>query len=307
MEEPVVGPTILSPGESPELVLVQKSSLTAISSPIAIKPQVLGSLSAASLEESETSPRTDIISYTVLSGDDLESIAGRFNISLDTLLWANDLNRKGTSSSQARTKIKAGQELIILPVSGVIHYVKKGQTIAEIAKTYQADKNETISFNELSEEGDIFAGDILIIPDGILPPPPKRQAIVQKPEQRPVGSSYFIAPTNGKISQGLHWYNAVDFANSCGASIFAAAGGEVLKVKYGWNLGAGNVLTILHPNGVVTSYGHILKSLVNPGEQVSQGQMIALIGGQPGTSGAGISTGCHVHFSVVGAANPFGR
>ena len=99
----------------------------------------------------------------------------------------------------------------------------------------------------------------------------------------------------------------MDFANSCGASIFAAAGGEVLKVKYGWNLGAGNVLTILHPNGVVTSYGHILKSLVNPGEQVSQGQMIALIGGQPGTSGAGISTGCHVHFSVVGAANPFGR
>ena len=299
MEEPAVGPTILSLGESPEIVFIQKSSLTAISPPVLINPQVLGSLSAGSLEESETSPRTDIISYTVLSGDNFESIADRFNISLDTLLWANDLNRK--------SKIKAGQELIILPVSGVIHYVKKGQTLAEIAKTYQADKTETISFNELSEQGDIFIGDILIIPNGTLPPPPKRQAIVRKPEQRPLSSSYFIAPTNGKITQGLHWYNAVDFANSCGSPIVAAAGGEVLKVKYGWNLGAGNVLTVLHPNGVVTSYSHIQKSLVNPGDQVFQGQIIALIGGQPGTPGAGISTGCHVHFSVVGGVNPFGR
>ncbi len=54
-------------------------------------------------------------------------------------------------------------------------------------------------------------------------------------------------------------------------------------------------------------YGHIQTSLVNPGSQVYQGQVIALLGGAPGTPGAGSSTGCHVHFGVSGARNPFAR
>jgi hypothetical protein len=80
----------------------------------------------------------------------------------------------------------------------------------------------------------------------------------------------------------LHWYNAIDFDGQCGDPIFAAAGGKVLKVKLTsstsrWAFeGAGNHLTILHPNGVVTFYGHLLTSFVNPGDQVSQGQIIAL-------------------------------
>jgi murein DD-endopeptidase MepM/ murein hydrolase activator NlpD len=93
--------------------------------------------------------------------------------------------------------------------------------------------------------------------------------------------------------------------------IYAAAAGTVLNVKLtkstsrGAFGGAGNTITILHPNGVVTSYGHIAVSLVNPGNPVSQGQAIALMGGKPGTAGAGLSTGCHVHFQVSGAVNPF--
>ena len=124
----------------------------------------------------------------------------------------------------------------------------------------------------------------------------------------PLGSSYFICPTSScRISQGLHWYNAVDFPGKCGDPIYAVAEGKVQRVKYGWNKGAGNYLTILHPNGVVTMYGHILKSLVKPDQKVSQGDIIALIGGKPGTPGAGISTGCHVHFGVYGAKNPFAK
>ena len=92
-----------------------------------------------------------------------------------------------------------------------------------------------------------------------------------------------------------------------------AAGGRVLKVRLTsstsrWAFGgAGNHITILHPNGVVTTYGHIATSFVNPGDEVSQGQIIALIGGQPGTPGAGRSTACHLHFGVSGAKNPFAR
>ena len=52
-------------------------------------------------------------------------------------------------------------------------------------------------------------------------------------------------------------------------------------------------------------YGHVSKSLVVSGQIVSQGDVIALMGGKPGTPGAGISTGCHVHFDVRGSRNPF--
>jgi len=277
--------------ESPNLFFVQKDSLKAVSSPTNVNPKVFGSL----VGESEET-RKEILEYTIEEGDTLSKIAENFGISLETVLWANDLTKN--------SKISPGQKLITLPVSGVLHFVQKGETLSEIAKKYKGDVEKIIEFNELDNEKDIFAGDILIIPDGIMP---SKTYIAP---QIPLASSYFICPISQpcRITQGLHWYNAVDFSHGkCGEPIYAAAQGEILTVRFGWNKGAGNYITILHPNGVITMYGHIATSLVNPGDQVSQGQMIALMGGQPGTAGAGISTGCHLHFGVQGTKNPFAQ
>lgn len=287
--------------ESPELLLVENCSLRAVSPPTSFSPQVLGALvGGINPDESQKA----IIEYTVESGDTLWSISANFKISLDTILWANDLNKNSI--------IKKGQKLIILPVSGTVHHIKAGDTISEIAQTYKGKTNEIVDFNSLSDEGDIYIGDIIIIPNGVMPAPSVRYVS----QQIPVANTYFICPISSpcKITQGLHWYNAIDFSHGkCGEPIYAAAGGQVLKVKLTnstsrWAFGgAGNHLTILHPNGVVTMYGHIAASLVKPGDQVSQGQIIALMGGQPGTPGAGNSTGCHVHFGVRGSSNPFAR
>jgi murein DD-endopeptidase MepM/ murein hydrolase activator NlpD len=254
-----------------------------------VTPQILGVLTGEETPE----VRKEIIEYTVQQGDSLSKIAEKFTISLNTLVWANNLS--------SNSKVKEGQALIILPVSGTLHYVKSGDTVSEVATKYKSTTEKIITFNELTGEKDIFAGDILVVPDGIMPPS------LPKTAEIPLANSYFILPTNGRISQGLHWYNAIDFANACGSPIYAVAAGTVLKVKFGYNQGAGNTLTISHPNGVVTQYGHIQSSLVNAGDQVYQGQVIAYIGGQPGTSGAGLSTGCHVHFGVSGARNPFAK
>lgn len=279
--------------ESPQMSFIQKNSLIGVSPPAMITTQVLGTV----LGDDERESRKEIIEYIVEQGDALLSIATKFNISLNTVLWANDLT--------SRSVIKPSQKLIILPVSGVVYNVKKGDTLSAVAKIYKGKVEEIIAFNELSDEGDIFIGDILIIPNGEMPTP---KAIGYTQELIPIGSSYFICPlSNCKITQGLHWYNAIDFGGKCGEPIYAAAAGVVLKVKYGWNGGAGNYLSILHPNGVVTTYGHISANLVNPGQEVSQGQFIALMGGQPGSKGAGISTGCHLHFDVRGGRNPFAR
>ena len=276
--------------ETPDLNMVQENSLAGISSPTTLSFQVLGSLT-------ETSDSKEIIEYLVQPGDTLSSVSQKFGISIDTIVWANNLSRNAI--------LQTGQKLIIPPVSGTLHHVKKGDTLGEIAETYKSNAADMISFNELSERGDIYIGDILVIPNGIMPSFPTPSY-----PQTPIAASYFICPIPSpcRITQGLHWYNAVDFSNgNCGELIFAAAGGTTLKVKYGWNSGAGNTVTILHPNGVVTTYGHLQTILVVPGQTVSQGQMIALMGGQPGAPGAGNSTGCHLHFGVQGAGNPFNR
>lgn len=279
--------------ESPDFLFVEKVSLRAATPPNFINPQVFAALVG------ETEPEEvnkEIVEYTVEEGDSLWTIAEKFNISLNTILWANELTQSSI--------LKIGQKLIIPPVSGVIHYVKAGDMISSIAQKYKAKPEEIIAFNELSSEADIYVGDVLVVPNGVIPPPPAPAA----PVWVPLASSYFICPISApcRRTQRLHWYNAIDFSHGqCGEAIFAAAGGEVIKVKFGWNGGAGNTIAIFHPNGVVTSYGHVAASLVNVGDKVSQGQMIALMGGQPGTSGSGRSTGCHLHFGVSGARNPF--
>ena len=76
--------------ESPDLSLIQKNSLAAISPPIMVTPQVLGALiTAADYEWTQK----EVVEYLVQPGDNLWSIAEKFNISLDTILWANDLNK----------------------------------------------------------------------------------------------------------------------------------------------------------------------------------------------------------------------
>jgi len=278
-----------------EISLAQGNQLLFYSPSYIVKPQVLGTLGfSEEVLEEEGEEKQDIFEYEVKEGNTLSGIASSFGISLQTLLWANDLNQNSL--------IGPGKKLVILPVSGTIHMVKKGDTLSQIAETYEGKTEEIMAFNELSGMG-IFMGDILIIPGGTLPKKPPSV------KQVPLASSFLICPIASpyKITQGLHWYNAIDFSHagvSCGGPVFSAAGGEVLKTKTGYNRGAGNYIHILHPNGVITHYGHLQSILVSVGQKVSQGEIIGLIGHTGYTIPSG-SQGCHLHFEVRGARNPF--
>ncbi len=220
-------------------------------------------------------------------------VAKKFGISLNTVLWANDL--------QENSILTPGKELVILPVSGVLHMVRSGDTLSEIASWYKVSADDIVQFNNLSSVESIFAGDILIIPNGIMP------KTLPQGRLTPLPNSYFIwpIPVPHRITQGLHAFNAVDMANGdCGDPIYAAASGEIQKTGYTW-LG-GNYVRILHSNGVVTYYGHMSTILVVAGARVFQGQTIGYIGYTGVTIPRGPS-GCHVHFEVRGAANPFAK
>lgn len=254
-------------------------------------------VSAGSQQGAGGSDDQGIVLYTVEPGDTVSSIAAQFGITTQTLLWANKLTE--------RSPIRAGQELIILPVSGVQHKVRSGETIGMIARKYQADVNDIIDFNDLPESGDIFVGDTLIVPGGKIiappPPPPTQRSYPRAPHQQ-VASGYFMMPTAGRNWGRLHAYNGVDIANACGTPVYASAPGTVILADpSGWNGGYGGNVRIRHPNGVVTLYAHLQKVLTHNGAGVAQGDLV----GYMGTTGR--STGCHLHFEIRGAKNPFAR
>lgn len=96
--------------------------------------------------------------YTVNSGDTVSGIAAQYGITINTILWANDLENVDS--------IKPGDQIFILPVAGLTYVVKAGETLDDIAKKYKAEKSNIIAFNNLPANGDIRAGDSIIIPGG---------------------------------------------------------------------------------------------------------------------------------------------
>lgn len=270
--------------ETPDLKIIQDNFIFGASLPRILTTQTLGNMFG------NNDLRKEVIDYSVEPGDTINSLSSKFDISENTIIWANNLSKNSS--------LKVGQSLTILPVSGLIYIVKSGDTIGDIAKKYKANIDAIVDFNNLSGEGDIFIGDILIIPGGIMP-----QKLTPAPTQNPVPDSFFIYPAEGRITQGLHYYNAIDLANKCGTPIYATASGVVQRAvgNGGWNLGMGNYITILHSGGITTYYGHLMTLFVKPGDAVSVGDRIGLMGQ------TGKATGCHIHFETIGVRNPLSR
>ena len=260
---------------------VNNNTLLAQSTPSVRPPQVLG----ADIGEAG---RQSIISYQVESGDSLESISSEFDISVDTIKWANSIS--GSS-------VSAGDELLILPTTGVLYYVKQGESLSDIATKHNADMEDIVDFNnDLESLNDtIRPGDQLIIPDGEKPAAtPERRA----PQVTHTG---FAAVTYGTVTQGMHsGHKAIDVANNCGTPIYSGGSGTVTRTGSD-PARAGNYIWIDH-GGFKALYAHLHGIHVSAGQRVAGGQQIGTMGNTGYTLGA---TGCHIHFETRGGANPF--
>ncbi len=262
----------------------------------------------------ETERRDNIISYKTKKGDDVLSIAEKFEITPETIRWANDI--EGNS-------VKEGKEILILPVTGVIYYIERGDTVEEIAKIHEARNEDVVAFNNISSSA-LVTGERIIVPGGKPPPPPpppkekpssppssvaKSSPSPSTPAPSPPSSASaqgsFINPVpGGLITQGTHTYNAVDIYNPCGYPIVASASGRVIEVGMGtWP--SGNFIKIDHGSMVIL-YSHMQDIHVSNGQQVSQGQQVGTVGNTGRTVGR---TGCHLHFDVLSRKlqNPFGH
>lgn len=229
--------------------------------------------------------------YVVRSGDTIGDIAEMFGVSVNTIMWANDLSSK---------TLKVGQELVILPISGVKHTVKSGDTLQTIAKKYKADLEDVLSYNSIPAGAKLTIGDIVIIPDGVISAT-RTTSVAKVSTQQTVVSGYYVRPiSGGKKSQHIHGHNGVDLAAPVGTPIVASADGKVILSRSGgYNGGYGTYVVISHANGTQSLYAHMAANNVSVGEVVKQGQVIGTIGM------TGKTTGPHIHFEIRGARNPF--
>ena len=253
-------------------------------------------LSSATEAEQQTStfisdkPQAEVRDYMVQSGDTISGLAQKFGLSIDTIKWANNLDDN--------LSIKPGQTVKIPPVTGVVHKVKKGDTVYSIAKYYQTNAQGIVDypFNTFTsdETFELAVGQILIVPDGVMPKAEKVYIAKQTPNAGTVvASGIFVWPTSGKISQRFTWYHrAIDIANDDGTAILAADAGRVIVAGWPDNIGYGNRVMIDHGNGFVTLYAHLSKIAVSADQTIRRGDIIGYMGS------SGRSTGPHLHFEV---------
>ncbi|MFC1613373.1 peptidoglycan DD-metalloendopeptidase family protein [Patescibacteria group bacterium] len=239
--------------------------------------------------------RDEIIQYLVQTGDVIGSIASKFNVSMNTILWENNLSYYSI--------IRPGDTLSILPVSGISHSVKSGETLGFIANKYSAEIDKVLAYNNLKETDVINKGQKLIIPDGI-------KRVVSVPSVASAGSSNiqkvfagapskyaadsgFIWPTTTKrITQYYNWkHHGLDIGGKTGNSIYAIEKGQI--ILSGWTKGYGYNIIVDHGGGQKSRYAHFSKLYVKKGALVSKGQQIGEMGS------TGWSTGPHLHLEII--------
>ncbi len=267
------------------------------SSDLILKPQNFSNI-AADITSAQT--RTEVVDYVVQLGDTVSSIANRFGISINTVLWANNLGNYSL--------IRPGDTLSILPFSGLLYSVKSGDNLSKIATTYKIESEEIATHNNIAVNDSLKIGQKLILPGATrivvaAPRAPVAPAytgvsvikdLVKAPAAQASGDDMVWPAEGKKITQYFSWaHNGLDIANKTGTSIYAAEAGTVEIAATGWNGGYGNTIVVNHGNGKKTRYGHLSVLYVKVGDSVGRGENIGTMGS------TGRSTGPHLHFEVI--------
>lgn len=245
-------------------------------------------------------PGNKVTEYVVKRGDSPWSIAQKFGIKPETILWGNpQLNATAGS-------LRAGDTLKILPVDGVLHIAEEGDTLEKLESLHGTPAQEIFEYTgnnfDLTQPPQLVKGQEIIIPNGSSP-------ILWSEAQVPIvsqtgskggysvpnlGTGYFIWPVNGFTLSQEYWsgHPGLDLAVDFRQPIFASDSGTV--VFSGWDdTGYGYFVVIDHGNGYKTTYGHNEANLVSAGQTVLKGQQIAEAGS------TGNSTGNHVDFRIL--------
>lgn len=251
------------------------------------------------LATQDANQRKDVRQYTVQNGDSVSKIASEFGVSVSTVLYENKLTENDY--------IKPGQQLSILPTTGIKHTVKSGETLSAIAKKYEVELEAILEFNEIQIPDDIWEGELIIIPEGKIEISESRRTEIASyskvdvetatvPSDFSGSSGSFVWPLPTRtITQYYHSrHRAIDISNGKRPQFWAVQDG-IIELS-GWQGAYGRTIVINHGNGVKTRYAHASELYVTAGTKVSKGQVIGRVGNTGRTYGV---TGNHLHFEVV--------
>lgn len=256
-----------------------------------------------------TRGRTDVMTYTVQSGDTLFGIAQRFNLKPETILWGNYFTLKDDPHT-----LRPSQVLNILPVDGTYHFVTEGNTLEQIASFYRVTPEAILNWegNGLDPAQPVLRPNTyLVIPGGarelqawVLPSLPRTARAGSRANsnfgQCPggytgiLGTGAFVWPTVARTLSGYDYssiHRGIDVRASVGDPIVAVDNGVVTYA--GWNdWGYGNLVVIDHGTGWESVYAHLSQWNVQCGQSVTQGELIGAAGS------TGRSSGPHLHFEL---------
>jgi len=269
-------------------------------------------------------PRATVIQYTIQTGDTVESIAKKFNVTNDTIGWNNPIQYLNT--------LQVGTTLTILPIDGIMYTPTSDQTIQQIADKFKVSPYAIINseYNHLQNATPSFLVPAnalhIMVPGGVT----NKVLTYWQPSittrsgpALPSGSNYgsdisgtgqiefgggsgscgFQTNGGGNGSLGLpvtgytvvrgfsSFHSGIDLAKPIGSPVVAAGTGTIIFA--GWSdWGYGNSIVIAHTPGLMTLYGHLSQINVRCGQSVTRGELIGEVGS------TGNSTGPHLHFEI---------
>ncbi len=184
-------------------------------------------------------------------------------------------------------------------VPGVTHVVHAGQTLYRIARTYGVDERELAELNDVERPEDLRTGQALFIPgaERVLDVPMGGPLPAQADrERRSLARDVRYAwPVHGLLVsrfgiRGDEHHDGIDIAAPEGTPVTASRPGKVIFA--GEQHGYGRLAIVDHGAGEATVYAHCSEILVQVGDMVRTGQIIAKVGR------TGRATGPHLHFEV---------
>lgn len=269
-----------------------------LSSIVAKKNGYKVAATGAARTASSMQARPKVQTYTVVSGDTIEAITNRFGLSLNSVLWANDMG--------ADDILQIGAELLIPGMDGLLRKVRNGDTLWDFAADFGGDIDAIVQANPDIEPGALRPGQIVLIPGG--KPEARRQVASRSaPVRSSNARSFDVWPAAGNISDPFGWrihpvygtrhfHDGLDIDVGSGTPLRSVGEGTVtMATRYG---GYGLAVRIDHGRGVVTQYSHMSKIEVTVGQKVTAGQHIGYSGN------TGVTTGPHLHFSVLVNGSP---
>ncbi|MPZ99380.1 MAG: peptidoglycan DD-metalloendopeptidase family protein [Dehalococcoidia bacterium] len=215
--------------------------------------------------------------YEVQPGDTVGSVAARFGIATDYIVWNN------ADVITASDDLEVGARLQVPAVEGIIHSVRVDETVESVAARYDADPAHIVAFaaNGLAGGAGLEADTLILVPGGVAPP---EQSLPPGANQTPVPGTgapvEWVWPVNGMLLSpfGPGHPLGIDVSAEVGTPVTASTAGTVTFAGGDPCCDYGYHLIIDHGAGYETVYAQLADFNAAPGQYVGAGDVIGWVG-----------------------------